>query len=251
MAKIIKACSVDGCECNCLARGYCGSHYNKAVRLGWPLEPNTRLPKKCLDNTCIKRATCRGYCDSHYGKAARARKIDVVTENAEVIFWQKVAVSSDINVCWPWTRGKNQKGYGTSNLNGTSISSHRLAWYFTHKKHPKNLCVCHSCDNPACCNPNHLFLGTIAENNADKVKKGRAKGMKGSSHPMAKLSDSDVVDIFNLRKTGQKLKDIAKKYHVTEASVSYIARGRTWSNVTGALEGPHDQIALMHLERPM
>ena len=77
--------------------------------------------------------------------------------------------------CLTWTGYRNPKGYGTINVAGTPVYAHRLSWENANGPIPEGKCILHKCDNPPCCNPDHLFLGTRAENNADMVAKGRAR----------------------------------------------------------------------------
>jgi hypothetical protein len=94
-------------------------------------------------------------------------------------FWEKVLIS-DSDACWCWTASTAGRGYGQiiAGENGryTPIRANRLAWELTFGKIPEGMLVCHTCDNPSCCNPNHLWLGTHQDNMDDMVAKGRSKG---------------------------------------------------------------------------
>lgn len=85
-------------------------------------------------------------------------------------FWARVARSDG---CWLWTGGTGPRGYGVVRYQGAAFRAHRLAWILTHGPIPEGLFVCHHCDNPPCCNPAHLFLGTGADNMRDMANKRR------------------------------------------------------------------------------
>lgn len=106
--------------------------------------------------------------------------------NTQEKFWAKAALD-DKDVCWPWRGTKNTQGYGWIRFQGGNWRAHRLAWVFTVGKIPEGMLVCHKCDNPSCCNPKHLFLGTHRDNSLDKYAKGRdntrSKTHCKSGHP--------------------------------------------------------------------
>jgi len=87
-------------------------------------------------------------------------------------FWARVS-RPDPCVCWEWQGGKKPDGYGSAGYEGKSDLAHRVAWKLTKGPIPKGMYICHSCDNPACCNPAHLFLGTQSDNMKDMIVKGR------------------------------------------------------------------------------
>lgn len=110
-------------------------------------------------------------------------------------FWSRVDRRGP-DECWPWTAARNYRGYGKVTRAGKALPASRLAWILTHGEVAEGLFVCHRCDNPPCCNPAHLFLGTPLENNDDKIAKGRARG-----YP-AKLTPDRVAAIRDAHAAG-------------------------------------------------
>ena len=158
-------------------------------------------------------------------------------------FWGRVDRSGGEGSCWLWLGGKHQSlGYGRVHLggrNGRRVLAHRYAWELTNG-HPGVLCVLHRCDNTRCVNPAHLFLGTIADNNADAKAKGRLSrgephSFKGERHPAAKLTEADVLAIRIAHAAGERQADLASRYGVRVMAISDVVRGARWSHVGGPL----------------
>lgn len=128
--------------------------------------------------------------------------------------------------CWLWG-GAQKNGYGHIIMpGGKTTSTHRAMYQAVRGEIPEGLCVCHRCDVRACVNPDHLWLGTHADNAADKEAKGPKP--KVERNCKAKMSEADVVELRALRSEGVSLKDIAKRFGVTSATAGKAARGDTW-----------------------
>ena len=133
--------------------------------------------------------------------------------------------------CWVWMGYRNRKGYGLARREGKLVSTHRLSWELHKGPIPAGLCVCHQCDNPPCVNPDHLFLGTNAENTADRDRKGRQNGPRGDTHHSAKLN---FMLAQALRETyargGVSIKQLAEQQGVREYTMWSLLRGVTWKS---------------------
>jgi hypothetical protein len=121
--------------------------------------------------------------------------------------------------CWVWTGGCFASGYGSINAGSGSVYTHRLAWELANGPIPDGLMVCHHCDNRRCCRPEHLFLGTAADNSQDAKDKGQLRGAhvprRGERHPKARLSDVQVGEIRQRRAEGETLAALGAAYGVT------------------------------------
>ncbi|MFA5037417.1 MAG: HNH endonuclease [Candidatus Izemoplasmatales bacterium] len=131
------------------------------------------------------------------------------------------------NGCWVWLASTKFDGYGQFGINGTIERSHRIMWEHVNGPIPEDKCVLHSCDNRRCVNPEHLFLGTRADNADDKVSKGRQT--KGASAGTAKLDEGDVNlirDLYSSESLNQA--DIADVFGISQSQVSRIIRNENW-----------------------
>lgn len=138
-------------------------------------------------------------------------------------FWDRAR--PDGNGCWNWTGCKDRYGYGKVRVNKRLVKAHRFAYeQAVGEVVPPGLMVCHKCDNPACVNPAHLFLGTNDENMADMSRKGRAA--RGERQGRSKLTRSQVLEI---RRDSRRLDDVAADYGVSRSLVSLIRRRERWS----------------------
>ncbi len=149
--------------------------------------------------------------------------------NTKEDIWKKIDKKSR-DECWEWRGSKDGKGYGEIQINGKLHRSHRIVYELTYGSIPNDLCVLHSCDNPLCCNPKHLWLGTINDNNQDMYKKGRyAIGeMQGSS----KLTVKDVLEIRKKYFEGNHTQErLGKEYNVSHQNISNIINLKYWKHL--------------------
>lgn len=146
--------------------------------------------------------------------------------------------------CWLFRGAKHRFGYGMFVVAYKTWGAHRLAWTLENGPIPTGMCVCHRCDNPPCCNPSHLFLGTNADNTADRVRKGRSASgdrsgakthpdrvVRGSRVGGAKLTLEQVVAIRERLTRGEKQSALATELGVTRQAVWAVAHRKHWGHV--------------------
>jgi hypothetical protein len=149
--------------------------------------------------------------------------------SAEARFWSRVDTSGE---CWVWTGPKNPLGYGVAGhkkVPGRDRLTHRFAWQMTNGPIPPGLYVLHHCDNPPCVNPDHLWLGTIADNNRDRNIKGR--DARGEGNANAKLTVMDVQNIRAAHSQGVGLNAISRTFGISPAQAHRVTSRRSWAQV--------------------
>ena len=139
-------------------------------------------------------------------------------------FFAGMPQQADENGCLNWTRGKNKYGYGHFRYKGKLRHPHRLSWELYHQHPiPDGAYILHSCDNPACINPEHLHIGTHADNMREKVERGRVVNRT--------FTESDVIKIRQIAASGISQSEIARQLGVGVTTVRYIVKRRTWRHI--------------------
>lgn len=146
--------------------------------------------------------------------------------------WANINVRSP-DECWLWKGSTTlHGGYGRLVVNGRIKRAHRMAWEQTYGPIPENMCVCHTCDIPRCCNPNHLFLGTQKDNMRDMQRKGRKHVSLGSECGRANLTEDKVIGIMARLLTGKETQQtVANSLHVPVSAIKDIWNHRSWKHL--------------------
>jgi len=167
---------------------------------------------RCGNRKAKASIVCRKCCDNDKRK------------NVKNNFWLLVNISNDDD-CWLWKGNIGSRGYGRyAPKHGVRIGAHRLAYIYTHGKIPPGMFVCHTCDNPLCCNPRHLFIGTHRDNILDMTRKERGNTVK--------LTASQVAKMRHLYNSGAMDKvQLAQEYKVDPSTVYAAITRRTWRHV--------------------
>lgn len=181
-----------------------------------------------------------------YTMAKAYRTIPHVSESDKQKFLDRIEIDEQTG-CHNWTGRISSQGYGLMRLSGVSYLASRISYTILYGEFPAELCCCHHCDNPKCVNPEHLFLGTHADNMTDKTKKGRGNQPSGErhgsvtkplsrprgvKHGLAKLDDAKALEIVRLRKEeGLFHRDIAKRFGVCHAIVGRIINRKIWTHL--------------------
>lgn len=154
-----------------------------------------------------------------------------MSKTIEQRFYSKV---NKTKKCWYWI-GANRGGnnpYGNLRFGKKRILAHRISWVIHNGDIPKGLFVLHTCDNPKCVNPKHLFLGTWDDNNKDRNKKGRTIVQHGENSHFHKLTEKEVLFIRNEFKTKDiTLTSLSKKFNVSITAIKMIVDRQNWKHI--------------------
>jgi hypothetical protein len=141
--------------------------------------------------------------------------------------------------CWIWRLARHHTGYGHFKLQGKSWRAHRISWMLANDRSiPVGQHVCHTCDNPSCVNPAHLFLGSDLDNAQDRDRKGRHGSWskpetrpRGEGHCWSRLTEDDVRSIRIRYERGDSQRSMAKEYGVGETTIYDVVHRRSWIHV--------------------
>ena len=190
-------CAVDGCHSAARGRGWCGRHYYRFRR----------------------------YNDPNGGGIERHNDWPF-----DKLFWSRVDKSGGASACWEWMAARHYKGYGETTVGvRKKDKAHRVSWTLERGPIPDGMHVLHRCDNPPCVNPEHLFLGTNADNINDAIAKGRRAVRE--RHPRTKITQAQADEIRRRYDPGAKMftTTLAREYGLSSRQVSGIIRFESWA----------------------
>lgn len=137
--------------------------------------------------------------------------------------------------CWNWTDGLFSNGYGQFRMGKKKVRAHRAMYDLMHGSIPEGKCVLHCCDNPKCCNPAHLLLGSDKDNAVDRQMKGRGasgpdprKASHGESNAAAKVDYDSILEIRRLRTCGFTYQQLSVRFGISKSQIGNICRGESW-----------------------
>lgn len=189
-----------------------------------------RKHKPCAVADCGKSAPRGRFCAMHQSRLRSRGSLETPPRSRERPLYQKILRNLRVNRgtgCWEWTGWVPKNGYPSISIGPRvgrrCVLLHRMMMEHRHGKLPRDIFVCHRCDNRRCCNPSHLFLGSPADNIRDASTKGRLAS--GERHPWSKLTKEDAVYI---RESGLGKRSLARKFNVHPKTVQSVKRGLTW-----------------------
>lgn len=165
------------------------------------------------------------------------KSMPVLTQRQIDKFWREVLKTTNIEECWIWIGFKDKRGYGRASFRvdkkRTTIRAPRLAYYLHYKIGVESSIILHKCDNPSCCNPYHLSLGTNKENSVDMIAKGRGLNQfaDGEKHPNSKLTVEIVQKLKEAYASGTTQKQLSIDYNIDPSAISRAINGKRWKSI--------------------
>lgn len=195
-------------------------------------------PKACSVAGCNNAAHARGHCITHYSRLRLGKSLYKpvqrhVSGTAQDRF--EAYVEPELNSgCHLWSGTLNDAGYGILWIGQRLVRAHRFAFAEHHGPIPSGMNVCHRCDTPPCVNPDHLFLGSQAENIADMIAKARrvqGRVYRGIENSQAKLTEADARRILAEVAAGRPVTEVANDNGVSRTAINHIVKGRNWAHL--------------------
>jgi hypothetical protein len=184
---------------------HCGNRFAKDPRYTWAYWARAR------------------YCSPVCTRAAQSAAAEEARPPFEVAFEKWFQPSAG---CWNWTGGLDKDGYGAFNYGGKSYRAHLVALKLDGRPVPRGMYGCHTCDNPSCVRPDHLYPGTPTQNMQDAISRGRVR--RGEAQHNARLTEDAVRAI---RASSISAKKLAAQYGVSRSAVELARNGKTWRHV--------------------
>lgn len=232
--RTIRPCSIDGCDKDVVALGYCELHYRRFKKYGDPNHISRLAPftySHCTVDGCDRPHLSSGFCNRHYIRNKKYGDPLICqfecADDGEPLRWvEDVALMSSTNDCilYPFAKAK---GYGQLFVEGTKWGAHRYVCERTNGPSPsKDMHAAHECGNPSCVNPRHLKWKTPYENERDKWRHG-TRGF-GELSTCTKLSEQQVLEIRGMHGTHA---EIAKQFGVSRENITAIRNRKTWPHI--------------------
>lgn len=238
----MKICKIEGCNKKVYCRELCCVHYRELRASGelgrQYIKRGSRKGCRCIVEGCNLLAYRCYLCTKHYQRWLKnGRDYSKLTnEYLKTHKWIPIAERIKLNTepdletgCWIWQKGKDKQGYGQFSIRNKNYRAHRVSFMEYIGPIPKGMQVLHTCDNPSCVNPAHLFLGTNDDNMADMVQKDRQ--IKGENKENSKLTEGQVREIKKRLLGTETVSDIARDYPVDRKVVSRIKAGTAWAHI--------------------
>ena len=231
-------CSMVGCNRTHISKGYCAGHYQRRKRTGdpGPADLSRKITQGCVIVGCENIHYGRGYCSLHYarwkkyGNATKSKIRDYYMSSEAVIDWMLEQSIRTEDGCFEFRKSLDKDGYGTTTSEGKKYRANRLMLGFLKGRElQREELALHTCHNPSCIHPEHLYLGTPKENTRDMFDSHRTPNI-GATHHQSKLNPKKV---WLIRKYRDQLstKFMARSLNVSTTTILNVLRGDVWTHV--------------------